>query len=85
MKTRQRQLQVTGATDYTTRPGQEAVITTVDGGVQTGYVDAVVWDLADDSMEVVTKSLLAVLPGSVGNSPPQARPSVPSPGPSPTT
>lgn len=69
LQARQRQLQVTGATNYAARPGQEGVITTVDGGVQTGYVDAVIWDLGDDSMEVVTKGLLAVTPGSVGNAP----------------
>jgi hypothetical protein len=69
LQARQRQLQVRGTTNYAARPGQEAVITTADGGVTTGYVDAVIWDLGDDSMQVVTKGLLAVTPGSVGNAP----------------
>ncbi|WP_139200137.1 carbohydrate binding domain-containing protein [Curtobacterium sp. MCBA15_008] len=69
LKLRQRQLQVTGATDFTIRPGQGAVITTVDSGVQTGYVDAVSWDLGNDEMTVYTKGLIGVQDGSIGKSP----------------
>lgn len=69
LKARTRQLQVTGTPDYSVRPGQQAVITTLDGGVQSGYVDAVTWDIGDDSMQVVTKGLVASLPGSVGRAP----------------
>jgi hypothetical protein len=64
LKTRRRQLQVTGLPDFTTRPGQEAVITTVDGGVQVGYVDAVTWDLGNDEMTVITKGLVNTPPAS---------------------
>ncbi|MCE0458449.1 carbohydrate binding domain-containing protein [Curtobacterium flaccumfaciens] len=69
LKLRQRQLQVAGATDFTSRPGQEAVITTVDSGVQSGYVDAVSWDIGNDEMTVYTKGLIGVAPGSIGNAP----------------
>lgn len=66
---RRRQIVVTGAIDLNARPGQDAVITTVDGGVQFGYVDAVTWDLGNDEMTVTTKGLLAVTAGSIGNAP----------------
>ncbi|MDP4333550.1 hypothetical protein Q7F20_09215 [Curtobacterium sp. A7_M15] len=66
---RQRQFQVTGLTDYAVRPGQEAVITTVDGGVQSGYVDAVTWDFGNDEMEVVTKGVIGLPVGSIGYGP----------------
>lgn len=69
LKSRLRQLQVTGASDYSVRPGMDAVITTPNAGVQTGYVDAVQWDLGNDTMQVVTKGLLAVTASSVGNAP----------------
>lgn len=69
LRARTRQLAVTGAIDLGCRPGQDAVITTLDGGVQTGYVDAITWDLGADEMEVVTKALIAVTSGTVGNAP----------------
>ncbi|ROP64689.1 hypothetical protein [Curtobacterium sp. ZW137] len=69
LKARTRQLVVVGAIDVNARPGQDAVITTLDGGVQTGYVDAITWDLGADEMTVTTKALIAVTSGSIGNAP----------------
>lgn len=61
---RRRQMQVVRTTDYTARPGMDAVISTPDGGTQTGYVDAITWDLTNDEMEVVTKGLVTTPPSA---------------------
>ena len=61
---RRRQMEVVRTTDYTARPGMDAVISTPDGGVQVGYVDAVTWDLTNDEMSVITKGLVTTPPSS---------------------
>lgn len=61
---RRRQMEVVRTTDYSTRPGMDAVISTPDGGVQTGYVDAITWDLTADEMTVVTKGLISTPPSA---------------------
>lgn len=58
MQMRSRQLDVTARVDYQVTPGQEVTITTGDGTLQTGYVDAVEWDQTADDMTVRTKGLV---------------------------
>lgn len=55
---RRRQLGVTAAIDYGTAPGQLVQVRSAEGDVFTGYLDAVVLDLAQQEMTVRTKGMV---------------------------
>lgn len=66
---RKRQIDTTGRPDWAARPGMSAVVSLPHRPTATGYVQALVFDLAAATMTVTTKSLVTTPPGSVGNAP----------------
>lgn len=66
---RKRQIDTTGRPDWSARPGMSAVVSIPHRPTATGYVQALVFDLAAATMTVTTKSLVTTPPGSVGNAP----------------
>ncbi|TDW64754.1 hypothetical protein EDF51_11124 [Curtobacterium sp. PhB25] len=66
---RKRQIDTTGRPDWTARPGMSAVVSLPHRPTATGYVQALVFDLAAATMTVTTKGLVTTPPGSIGNAP----------------
>jgi hypothetical protein len=55
--------------DWTARPGMTALISLANRPAQTGYVQALEFDVARGVMDVTTKGLITAFTGSVGKAP----------------
>jgi hypothetical protein len=56
---RRRALTATGTVDWTVRPNAQITVSTPDGGIQSGVVDSVSWDLGQQVMSIVTKGTVS--------------------------
>ncbi|MEN0103327.1 MAG: hypothetical protein AAGC90_10410 [Curtobacterium sp.] len=69
LQARQYRIESTVRPDWTARPGMTAFISLANRPAQTGYVQALEFDLASGRMAVTTKGLVTAVSGSYGNAP----------------
>jgi len=69
LQARKYALDVTARPDFSARPGMTALISLPGSAAQTGYVEALDFDLASAQMGVTTKGLVTAFNNSYGKAP----------------
>lgn len=69
LQARKYRVEATTRPDWTARPGMTAFVSLANRPAQTGYVQALEFDLASARMSVTTKGLITALSGSYGKAP----------------
>jgi hypothetical protein len=69
LQARKYSITATARPDWTARPGMSAFISLANRPAQTGYVQALEFDLSSGQMTVTSKGLITALDGSVGHAP----------------